>query len=85
MVLLKFSKILFRILWSFVGACIGAIVVKTRNGASLALLSTSGDYAAKAGYVIALWIIVLLIGLVFGVVASISINFYLKYRLSSNS
>lgn len=39
MVLMKFSKILFRIIWSFIGVCIGVIVVKTRSTSDLALLN----------------------------------------------
>jgi hypothetical protein len=39
MVLMKFSKILFRIIWSFIGVCIGAIVAKTRSSTDLPLLN----------------------------------------------
>ena len=44
MVLLKFSKIIFRIVWSFVGVCVGAIVLKTRESSSLGILTASGAY-----------------------------------------
>lgn len=52
MVLFKFSKILFRIIWSFLAVCIGAIVVKTRDGSALGLVD-SGAYGTKAGLMIA--------------------------------
>jgi hypothetical protein len=44
MVLLKFSKIIFRTVWSFVGVCVGAIVLKTRESSSLGILTASGAY-----------------------------------------
>mgnify|MGYP006928793914 CR=1 FL=1 len=51
MVLFKFSKILFRIIWSFLAVCIGAIVVKTRDGSSVWLID-SGSHGTKAGLMI---------------------------------
>jgi hypothetical protein len=37
-VLTKFSKILFRILWSFISVSIGAIVVATRKSSDIDIL-----------------------------------------------
>jgi hypothetical protein len=82
MVILKFSKIIYRILWSFVGVCIGAMVVKGRDSSSLYLLS-SGSHGSKAGLMVAGWIIVLTIGVIFGLLSAVAINIYLNYRLSS--
>lgn len=82
MVIFKFSKIIYRIIWSFVGVCIGAMVVKGRDSSSLFLL-TSGSHGSKAGLMVAGWIIVLIIGVIFGLVTAVAINVYLNYRLSS--
>lgn len=84
MVLMKFSKILFRILWSFLSICIAAIVVATRNNTSLWLLNDSATHSKKAGLMVVSWVISLFIGAIFGIVSAVSINLYLKYRASSN-
>ncbi len=85
MVLMKFSKILFRIVWSLVSVCVGAIVVTTRDDTGLWLLSDSGKHSTKAGLMIAAWLIGLGIGAVFGVICAVCINGYLSYRLSSSN
>jgi hypothetical protein len=84
MVLFKFSKILFRIIWSFLAVCIGAIVVKTRDGSSVWLID-SGSHGTKAGLMIVEWLITLVIGLVFGIITAVSINVYTNYRISSST
>lgn len=85
MVLLKFSKILFRILWSFVGVCVGAIVVKTRGSSNLLLLEDVNAHGTKAGLMIAAWIIVLIIGLITGLLTSLALNQYTSHRLNANT
>lgn len=85
MVLMKFSKILFRILWSFVSVCIGAIVVKTRSDSAFDLLIDDTEYGKKAGLMVAGWIIGLIIAVVFGGVCSVAINAYISYRTNANT
>ena len=83
-VLIKFSKILFRILWSFISVCIGAIVVQTRSTSGLSLLTDESQYGKKAGLMIAGWIIGLVIALIFGAICATLINTYINYRITAN-
>lgn len=83
MVLMKFSKILFRILWSLLSVCVAAIVIATRTNATLWLMNDAATHSKKAGLVVAAWVITLCIGVVFGVVMALLINLYLKYRATS--
>lgn len=76
----KYSKLLFRIIFSLVGVCIAAIVIATRESNVNVVLLTKGSYSQKAGYTIVGWIIGLIIGIVFGAIISIIINLYLKHR-----
>lgn len=85
MVLMKFSKILFRIIWSFLSICIGAIVVTTRDNTSLWLLNDSQTHTTKAGLMVASWLIGLGIGAVFGIICALCINFYLNHRLNASN
>jgi hypothetical protein len=83
MVLMKFSKILFRIICSLLSVCVGAIVVTNRDNNSLWLLNDSQFHSTKAGLMIVAWLIGLAIGAVFGIICAIVINCYLNYRIQS--
>lgn len=85
MVLMKFSKILFRIVWSFLSVCIGAIVVTTRDNTSVWLLYDAQTHSTKAGLMVASWLISLCIGVLFGIICSLCINSYLNNRLSASN
>jgi len=85
MILLKFSKILFRILWSFIGVCVGAIVAKTRSSSDLVLLDDSASHATKAGLMVAGWLIIFIISIIFGSITAVSINKYISYRTNLNA
>jgi hypothetical protein len=77
--MLKFSKFIFRIIFSFIGVSVASIVIVTRSSKSLALLSTD-IYSTRAGLTFAAWFIVLAIAIVFGLIAAMAINFYLNHR-----
>lgn len=81
-VLMKFSKILFRIVWSFVSVSVGAIVVATRKSSEFDILIEESEYGKKAGLMVAGWIIGLIISLIFGGLCAVIINKYVNYRIS---
>ena len=75
MIIFRYSKIIWRILLSFVGCCVAAIIVSEREGSTLELLTTNASlYSSKALFIILGWFITLLIGLVFGLICAILIN-----------
>ncbi len=80
----KFSRILFRILWSFISVSIGAIVVATRNSSDIDILTEESDYGKKAGLMVAGWIIGLIISLIFGGICAAVINKYISYRITTS-
>jgi uncharacterized membrane protein len=82
---MKFSKILFRILWSFIGICVGAIVAKSRSSSDLVLLDDSGSHGTKAGLMVAGWFIIFIIAIIIGSIIAASINKYINYRTNLNS
>lgn len=84
-VLTKFSKILFRILWSFISVSIGAIVVATRNSSVIGILTEESDYGKKAGLMVAGWIVGLIISLIFGGICAVCINKYISCRITTSS
>ena len=84
-IMMKYSKILFRIIWSFVSVSIGAIVVNSRSSSGFNFLNDTGDYSKKAGYMVAGWIIGLIVSLVFGAICAFFINTYISYRTNANS
>lgn len=83
MVLMKFSKILFRIVLSLLSVCVGAMVVDGREGSALGILNDTDAYSTKAGLMIVGWLIGLVIGAVFGAICAICINCYFSHRVST--
>ena len=76
--MINYGKIVYRILFSFLGIIVAAIVVSTRSNRNPALLADR--YSKKAGYEIVAWITVLGVGVVFGLICGVVINVFLSYK-----
>lgn len=81
--LLHFSRALFRILLPFFGIIVTAIVVASRKNSSVELLdiNTFGNiYPQTAGLEIVAYIITILIAILVGLITGVLINCYLSYK-----
>jgi hypothetical protein len=76
----SYGKIFYRIIFSLLGSIIAAIVVATRSGQTPSLLNDT--YPMIAGFEIVAWIVVAIIGAVFGGVTGVAINIFLSYKKS---
>jgi len=74
----NYSKIIFRIIFAILGSIIASIVVATRNGVSPDLLSS--NYSRTAGLELVGFILAILFGAVFGLIAAAFIYIFLKSR-----
>lgn len=81
--LLHFSRALFRILLPLLGIIVTAIVVSTRKDSTIQLLDTAtyGDiYPKTAGLEIAAYFITVVIALLVGIITGVFINCYMAYK-----
>jgi len=76
--MINYSKIIYRILWSFLGIIVTSIVVATRSGLTPNLLSSA--YSKTAGMEIVGFLIILIFGLIFGAITGASINGFLSTK-----
>ena len=72
----NYSKVIFRILFSFIGVIIGSIVIAARNGVNPQLLVC--DYSKKAGFLILGWIIAVAIAAAFGGLTALFIRIFMS-------
>jgi hypothetical protein len=76
--MINYSKIIYRILWSFLGIVVASIVVATRSDLTPALLSS--NYSGTAGLEIVGFFIILIFGFVFGAITGVLINEFLRFK-----
>jgi hypothetical protein len=70
----NYSKIIYRVLFSFIGIIIASIAVATRSNRTPELLNNS--YSLKAGLEIVAFILVAILALIFGGLTALCINIY---------
>lgn len=71
----NYGKIVYRILFSFLGCIVSAIVVASRSGQTPTLLVDT--YSKIAGFEIVSWILGAVFGAIFGAITAVAINAFL--------
>lgn len=74
----NYGKIVYRILFSFLGCVVSAIVVASRSGQTPTLLVDT--YSKIAGFEIVAWILGAIFGAVFGAITAVAINVFLASK-----
>lgn len=76
-----FGKVIFRIVFAFLGSITASIVVATRENTTPNL--TIYSYSTIAGFEILAFLLVSIIAAIFGLIIGVVINVFLKYKASS--
>lgn len=83
-VIMHYSRALFRIVITFIGIIITAIVVSTRQSTTVLLLNTdiygTNIYAKTAGLEIVGYIITFIVGLLTGGLCGIVVNLFMRWK-----
>jgi hypothetical protein len=71
----NYAKVVFRVLFAFLGSIIASIVVAARNGTAPELLT--GDYSKRAGFEIVAFLVALGFGAIFGLLTAVCIKIFI--------
>jgi len=76
--MVNYAKIIYRIIFGFIGIIICSVIVAARNNKDPALLSNS--YSQIAGLEMVGFIVVLVFGVIFGAITAVSINVFINVK-----
>lgn len=76
--MVNYAKIIYRILFGFLGIIICSIIVAARNNKDPALLSST--YSQIAGLEMVGFIVVLAFGVIFGAITAVAINLFINVK-----